>query len=104
MDVKRGELNGYVKPIFKNVHILNWKETPQNPLKVVWETVVAGVAELLTNQPKDQIAKRIPLSGDVTKPDIDVWATIGELLRNAFIQALFPGLEGFIKPVHTGRS
>ncbi len=96
MQVDQGKLQGYIKPIIKHLEIARWKEAKENPLKVVWETIVAGVAEILKNQPKDQIATRIPLSGDISNPGTGIFATVGELLRNAYIQALFPSLEGYL--------
>jgi hypothetical protein len=96
MQVKHGKLQGYIKPILKHLEIARWKDAKENPLKVLWETIVAGVAEILKNQPKDQIATRIPLSGDISNPDAGIFATIGNLLRNAYIQALFPDLEGYV--------
>ena len=96
MKVNRGNLQGYIKPIFKDVEIARWKEHHESVLKVVWKKIVAGVAEALKNQPKNQIATRIPLNGDLENPNPGILATVGELLRNAFIQALFPGLEGFV--------
>ena len=96
MQVDHGNLQGYIKPILKHLEIAHWKDAQESPLKVVWEMIVAGVAEILKNQPKDQIATRIPLSGSINNPSPGIIATIGELLRNAYIQALFPSLEGFL--------
>jgi uncharacterized protein DUF748 len=96
MQVERGKVQGYIKPILNHLEISRWKEAHENPLKVIWETIVAGVAEILKNQPKDQIATRIPLSGDISNPDAGIFATIGNLLRNAYIQALFPSFDGYL--------
>jgi len=46
--------------------------------------------------PTGQIATRIPLSGQIGNPDADIFATIGSLLRNAYIQALFPSFDGYL--------
>ena len=97
MNADHGELTGYIKPIFVRLKLVKVSDFKEHPLRAIWETIVAGVAELFTNQPKDQIATRIPLSGSLAQPQPDLWATVGELLRNAYIQALFPGLEGWIK-------
>jgi len=96
MQVEHGKLQGYIKPILNHLEIARWKQAHENPLKVIWETIVAGVAEILKNQPKDQIAARKPLSGDVSNPDAGIFATISNLLRNAYIQALFPSFEGYL--------
>ena len=60
----------------------------------VWEGAVEVTSEVLEDQPRDTIATRVPLRGDVEDPAADVWATIGGLLRNAFVESLRRGLEG----------
>jgi uncharacterized protein DUF748 len=89
-----GRVEGYVKPIFRNVDIVDWDENKKNPLKAVWEAVVSAVGELLTND--DQIATTIPVSGRTDQPDTDIFSTIGGLLQNAFFEALKPGIEGTV--------
>lgn len=90
---KSGRFEGYLKPMFKELKVISWKEDHKNVLEFLWEAVVGTVAEIFENQPKDQIATRIPLSGSFKDPQPDIWATIGTLIRNAFIQALVPGIE-----------
>jgi len=53
----------------------------------------------LKNQPNDQLATKVPISGVYTNSNVDVATTIGELLRNAFIRALLPKYD---KEVTTG--
>jgi hypothetical protein len=45
---------------------------------------------------KDQLATQVSFEGDLDKPDIETWSIIGETLRNAFIQALYPSIENSI--------
>jgi hypothetical protein len=78
------------------LEIARWEKAHENPLKIIWENIVAGVAEILKNEPTGQIATRIPLSGQIGNPDADIFATIGSLLRNAYIQALFPSFDGYL--------
>ncbi len=42
--------------------------------------------EVFSNQRKDQLATKIPLEGSFANPETDIWYTIVDLLRNAFIQ------------------
>jgi hypothetical protein len=58
--------------------------------------VVQLAAKVLENSEKEQVATRIPLRGRFDQPQPDLWAAIGGLLRNAFIQALKPGIEGTV--------
>jgi hypothetical protein len=56
---------------------------------------VGAASALLKNQPRDQLGTLVPFSGDLTgSTTVDVFATIGNLLRNAFIRAYLPRLEG----------
>jgi len=50
--------------------------------------------QVLKNAPRDQFGTRIPFTGEVGGPQPDILATIGGILRNAFIRAYLPRLEG----------
>jgi hypothetical protein len=94
---ERGRFRGYVKPLFKDMRVLDIKEDSDNPLEVIWESLVEAVTNLLTNEPREQVGTTIPFTGRVDDPDADILATLGGLLKNAFIRALAPGIEGTIK-------
>ncbi|MDP4174015.1 MAG: DUF748 domain-containing protein [Bacteroidota bacterium] len=90
----KGKFDGYAKPLLKDVEVVKWKEDIKKPFfKFLWKTVVGAVKDIFTNAPKDQVATRIPISGRLDNPDIGIWTTIWELIKNAFIQALMPGLD-----------
>jgi hypothetical protein len=95
---EQGRFTGYVKPVLTDVQVVSLKKEierdHEGPLRIAWETLVGAGRGLLENDKKDQIAAKIPLSGSVAKPEVDAWSTIGSTLRNAFIQALFRGLDG----------
>jgi hypothetical protein len=88
-----GQFKGYVKPLFKNMKILDISEDAKNPFKLVWQALVAGVAAIFTNQSTDVIGTTIPLSGTFENKSIDILSTLGGILKNAFIQALLPGID-----------
>jgi len=88
-----GKFEGYVKPIFKDLKVFSTEEEHENIFQFIWESVVGLVTEIFENQPKEQVATRIPFSGNFKDPDADIWTTIGILMRNAFIEALVPGIE-----------
>jgi hypothetical protein len=93
---KNKKITGYVKPIIKDLKVVNWKEDKDNLGKLAWESVVGAVAWLLNNKHKDQIATRASFTGNIDDPDFNLWSIIGQLLRNAFIQALYPSLENTV--------
>jgi hypothetical protein len=87
---------GYAKPVMRDVDIYSSEEPEKNPLKRLWEGIVDVAADILENREKDQVAARIPLSGTIENPDADLFATIGSVLRNAFVSAFARSLEGSI--------
>ncbi|MGN6492738.1 MAG: DUF748 domain-containing protein [Agriterribacter sp.] len=93
---KDKKVTGYVKPVIKDLKVANWKEDKKDLGKLVWESIVDAVGWLLTNKRKDQIATTAEFTGNIDKPDVNVWVIIGQLLRNAFIQALYPALDNSI--------
>jgi hypothetical protein len=89
-------IKGYVKPIIKDLKVVNWKEDKDKPLKIAWEAIIGGVAWVFKNHPKDQLATKVEFEGNLKKPDTNLMEIIGQVLYNAFIQALYPSLENSI--------
>jgi uncharacterized protein YhdP len=89
----KGKFGGYVKPIAKDIDVTTPKEDEDNILRKAWTGLVELAATLFKNQSTDQLATRIPISGNVDNPDADVFTTIVNILRNAFINALSNSLE-----------
>lgn len=95
MDVKEGLVEGYVKPLFRNLKVLSLRDDikEDNVLQFFWEALVGGVSELLKNPPRDQVGTLIPFRGDLAGPQSDILTGIGNVLRNAFIRAYLPRLQ-----------
>ena len=99
--VNKGTINGYVKPLFRDVKVFSFKKDIEQPheniLQIAWKGIVQVAADIFKNQPKNQIATKIPLEGKVKAMDTDVFAVIGGVLHNAFIQAYSPLYESAMK-------
>ncbi len=93
---KNGAITGYTKPLIKDLQVVNWQEDKKKPLKLIWESVVQAVAWVFKNHAKDQLATKVEFEGNIKNPDIDIWYLLGQVLRNAFIQALYPSLENTV--------
>jgi hypothetical protein len=95
-----GMLEGYVKPIIYNLDVFKWREDIEedhdNPFRALWEGLVGAIAELLENQPRDQLATNIPLEGDLSNPDTSVLVAVINILRNAFVEAFQANLDNSI--------
>jgi hypothetical protein len=94
VDAKEGYFDGYVKPLFRNLKVISLQDVKEdNVLTVFWEALIGGVTKVLSNPPRDQFGTLIPMSGDLTSPDTDLLATLGNIVHNAFIRAYLPRLE-----------
>lgn len=92
--VREGQIDGYVKPLFHDVEVhTRAQDADKGLLQEAYEGVVGGVAGVFENQMRDQVATRTSLAGPVDDPDASLLQIVLQLLRNAFIQAILPGLE-----------
>jgi hypothetical protein len=93
---KDNKFAGYVKPLIKDLDVLGHEDRNDNFLRKVWEGFIGGVGEIFENQPKDQLATKIPFKGNLDNPKANVWQAIMNILQNAFIQALQPSIDNEI--------
>ncbi len=94
-DAKEGQLSGYAKPLFRNLKVFSLREDFKgNPFQYLWEALVGSTAAIFKNQSRDQFGTLIPFTGQVSRGATpDMIATIGNILRNAFVRAYLPRLE-----------
>jgi hypothetical protein len=95
MRVRDGRVDGYVKPLFRDLEIYDpAQERQESPVAKLKEGAAELAAKLLRNQPRQEVATVVPISGPVSDPDAGTWQTLIGLLHNAFVQAILPGFEG----------
>ena len=87
---------GYVKPIIKDLDVLGKEDRKDNIIRKLWEGLVGTVGEVFENQPKDQLATKIPFKGNLDDPQTNVWYALTNVLQNAFIHALQPTIDNEI--------
>ena len=95
-DSKEGQMTGYVKPLFRNLKVLSIKQDikEDNILQFFWQALVGFTTNILKNRSRDQFGTLIPFTADVSSSThTDLLATIGNILRNAFIRAYLPRVE-----------
>jgi hypothetical protein len=95
-DSKEGQVTGYVKPLFRSLKIFSLREDikEDNVLQFFWQALMGGVTSVLKNQHRDQFGTLIPFTADASgSTTTDTLATIGNILRNAFVRAYLPRLE-----------
>ena len=90
-----GRVEGYVKTLIEDLEVMELSEIegPVDALEALWEGFVEIGAELLENQPRNRLAVRIPLRGELGATQTDLVAIVASLLRNAFVAALRPAID-----------
>ena len=92
--VRDAALQGYIKPILKGLRVYSPEKDRDRPfLDQVHEWVIGGVAAVLKNRWRDEIATRTDVSGPLTAPQTSAWQAVIGLIRNAYLKAIPPGLE-----------
>ena len=96
LDAKEGRVEGYVKPLFRNIRVLSLDPDikEDNVVEFFWEALVGVATGILKNPPRDQFGTVIPLRGDIGNPQTSILAVVGNVLRNAFIRAYLPRITG----------
>ncbi len=88
-----GKFNGYIKPLFKDLDVVQWNKEEGTVAQIVWESVVATLSTVLTNQKKQQVATKINIQGDFVNTNVSIWTAIKYIIVNAWVEALKPNLE-----------
>ncbi len=97
VDAKEGTIDGYIKPLFRNLVIFSPQDLKEdNIVELFWEALVGVTTTVLKNGPRDQFGTMVPFSGMISGPNPDLLATVGNVVRNAFIRAYLPRLEARI--------
>jgi hypothetical protein len=90
--VKNQEITGYIKPLISDLHVYgNHKDHHKGYLQQGWEHIVDGIAYLLKNSDRREVATVARLSGRVTDPKASNLRVALGLIRNGFFQAILPG-------------
>lgn len=94
LTVKNGSIQGYVKPLFKDVDVYDpGQDQDKALLQQLYEGVVGGAITVLENTPRNEVATKAELSGPVKSPAMSTWQVLAGLIENAFFKAILPGLE-----------
>lgn len=93
---KNGSFTGYVKPVIRDLDVVGKEDRDDNILRKLWEGIAGAAAEVFENQPRDQVATKIPFEGSLDNPETNTWTMIVTILQNAFIRAIQPSLDNEI--------
>lgn len=95
LSVQEGFVSGYVKPLFRDLDIYDPRRDREKGLfQQLYEAVVDGMASVLENVPRDEVATTAEISGPLEDPQASTWQVLVRLIQNAFFEAILPGFEG----------
>jgi hypothetical protein len=96
-EAKDAQLDGYIKPLLRNVEVFNFKQDVKNEdkgfFRGIWEAVVGAGEEVLQNQRQEQFATRVELNGSTKNADVSPFQAFVAILRNAFVEAFSARFE-----------
>lgn len=97
LEAHERQLNGYTKPLFKDIQVFSWKhdvdEDKDGPLRALWEALAGGIQNLFKNQKEDQFATLVEIHGELGDAETSTLQSIAGIMKNAFIEAYRPRFE-----------
>ncbi|MBU2885619.1 DUF748 domain-containing protein [Gilvimarinus agarilyticus] len=91
LQASNAELNGYIKPFFEDVEILDWQQDVEQQndgvLQFLWEGAVDIVESIFNNQKTNQLATQIDIEGTLDNNDVQTWGAVWGVVKNAFFAA-----------------
>jgi uncharacterized protein DUF748 len=96
--VKHGRIQGWVKPLFKDVKAYDPAQDRQKSVgRKLYEKVITGVSKVMKNVPRKEVATEIDISGPIENPQSSALQAIIKLIQNAFFKAILPGFDRDVK-------
>jgi hypothetical protein len=94
LHIKNDRISGYIKPFFKDIQVYD-KRTDKNQgtFHMFYEKMIGGVATILENRTRQEVATKIIISGPVGKPETSTLQIVIELIKNAFFRAILPTFD-----------
>lgn len=94
LHVRNNAISGYIKPLFRKMKVYDrQKDKGKSVSHQMYEMLVGGLAKLLENRSRGEVATRADIAGPVGSPEADTLQVIGQLIKNAFFKAILPGFE-----------
>ncbi len=92
LTVKNGRIEGYIKPLIKNLKIYDKKKDQGKRFgKRVEMHLLQFLAYVFKNRSTQEVAAVVRISGPTSAPGTDEWEVIRRLLANGFARAVLPG-------------
>lgn len=95
-----GNFEGYVKPMMIDMKVLDLEEDSEdkdNVFQLIWEGIAELTSKIVENPSEDQVASRVPITGNIGNVETDVWTAIITVLGNAYVEALKKEVDNTVK-------
>lgn len=94
MAAKDGVITGYVKPLFKDLKVYaKEQDKSKSAAKKIYERVVGGVAKILKNREREEVATKATVLGRIDNPKVPIIDVVVRLVQNAFFKEILPGFD-----------
>jgi hypothetical protein len=94
LTVKSGQIHGYVKPLFRDVQAYDpTQDRHKSAGQKLYEHLVTGVAKIMKNVPRKEVATQVDISGRLDDPKGSTVQAVLKLIQNAFFRAILPGFD-----------
>ena len=103
--IRGDSITGYVKPLFRDLKAYDRRQDREkNLFRKLYEKLVGGIAGLLENRQRDEVATKTDISGTIENPRSSTMQILVRLIQNAFFRAILPGFDDELgRPNTTGR-
>ena len=92
--VKNGRIEGYIKPLFRNLKVSEHQKDKGKPfVKRVEMHLLQFLVFVFKNHTTQEVATVIRVSGSTVDPKVDEWEVIRKLIENGFARAVLPGFR-----------
>jgi hypothetical protein len=94
LSVQNRTVVGYIKPLFQNLDVYDRRQDRgKNPVRQLYEAVIGGIAQLLENRPREEVATKADVWGRLEDPQTSTVQIAIGLIQNAFFKAILPRFE-----------
>lgn len=94
LHVKNDVISGYIKPFFKDITVYDKRtDSDQGVGHQLYELMAGGVAGILENRSRQEVATKVNVAGSLKNPQTSSWGIIGGLFKNAFFKAILPNFD-----------
>jgi hypothetical protein len=101
--VRRGEMTGYVKPMFSNVKVYDpAKDKNKSVVHQAYELAVGAAAKIVKNSSTQKVATKMDVPGKLNNPNVSTWQALVQFVQNGFINAILPGFDRQTKETGPG--